>query len=152
MLALWQGAARPPAFAVAGAGLLGFAGYGISLVLFIIALRNLGTARTGAYFSVAPFFGAAIALTVLGEPGTPAFWVAAALMMLGVWLHLTESHEHTHSHEPLEHAHRHVHDEHHRHAHPAPWDDAQPHSHHHRHERLKHSHPHYPDLHHRHDH
>jgi drug/metabolite transporter (DMT)-like permease len=152
MLALWQGAALPPAFAVAGAGVVGFAGYGVSLVLFIIALRNLGAARTGAYFSVAPFFGAAIALTLLGKPGTPAFWMAAALMALGVWLHLTERHEHTHSHEPLEHAHIHLHDEHHRHDHAFAWDGAQPHSHPHRHARLKHSHPHYPDLHHRHDH
>jgi drug/metabolite transporter (DMT)-like permease len=151
-LALGQGAALPPAIAVAAAGLLGFAGYGISLVLFIVALRNLGTARTGAYFSVAPFFGAAIALTVLGEPATWGFWVAAALMALGVWLHLTERHEHAHTHEPLEHAHGHVHDEHHRHEHAGDWDGAQPHSHRHRHERLKHSHPHYPDLHHRHDH
>jgi drug/metabolite transporter (DMT)-like permease len=151
-LALWQGAALPPAGAVAAAGLLGFAGYGVSLVLFIIALRNLGTARTGAYFSVAPFFGAAIALTVLGEAATLAFWVAAALMALGVWLHLTERHEHAHSHEPLEHAHSHGHDEHHRHAHNFAWDGNEPHSHRHRHERLKHSHPHYPDLHHRHEH
>ena len=151
-LALWQGASLPPPFTVAAAGLLGFAGYGVSLVLFIVALRHLGTARTGAYFSVAPFFGAAIALTVLGESSSAAFWVAAALMALGVWLHLTERHEHTHSHEPLEHAHSHVHDEHHLHEHGSTWDGKEPHSHRHRHERMRHSHPHYPDLHHRHEH
>ncbi|MND07304.1 hypothetical protein D3C83_291930 [compost metagenome] len=47
---------QPPGWLAAG--LLGFLGYGISLTLFIVALRHLGTARTGAYFSVAPFFGA----------------------------------------------------------------------------------------------
>jgi drug/metabolite transporter (DMT)-like permease len=151
-LALWQGASLPPPFTVAAAGLLGFAGYGVSLVLFIVALRHLGTARTGAYFSVAPFFGAAIALTMLGEAASAAFWAAAALMALGVWLHLTERHEHTHSHEPLEHAHSHVHDEHHLHEHGSTWDGKEPHSHRHRHERMRHSHPHYPDLHHRHEH
>jgi drug/metabolite transporter (DMT)-like permease len=151
-LALWQGAALPPPGIALAAGLLGFAGYGVSLVLFIVALRELGTARTSAYFSVAPFFGAAIALTVLAERASAAFWVAAALMALGVWLHLTERHAHAHTHEPLEHAHGHVHDEHHRHEHGPGFDHGEPHSHRHRHGRLTHSHPHYPDLHHRHDH
>lgn len=151
-LALWQGAAPPPPGATFAAGLLGFAGYGVSLVLFIVALRELGTARTGAYFSVAPFFGAALALPLLGEPATTVFWVAAALMAVGVWLHVTERHAHAHTHEPLEHAHSHVHDEHHRHAHEPGIEVAEPHSHRHRHGRQAHSHPHYPDLHHRHHH
>lgn len=149
----WALAAPLPAAAGwIGAGLLGFLGYGVSLVLFIVALRNLGAARTGAYFSVAPFFGAALALAMLGErPGT-AFWLAAGLMALGVWLHLSEHHEHAHVHEELEHAHEHLHDAHHRHAHDSPWDGREPHVHRHRHETLSHFHPHYPDLHHRHSH
>ena len=151
-LALWQGMAPPPPGAAFAAGLLGFAGYGVSLVLFIVALRELGAARTGAYFSVAPFFGAALALPRLGEPATAAFWVAATLMALGVWLHVTEHHVHAHTHEPLEHAHGHVHDEHHRHAHEPGIEVTEPHSHRHSHGRLAHSHPHYPDLHHRHHH
>ncbi len=149
----WALAAPLPAAAGwIGAGLLGFLGYGVSLVLFIVALRNLGSARTGAYFSVAPFFGAGLALTMLGErPGT-AFWLAAGLMALGVWLHLSEHHEHAHAHNELEHAHEHTHDAHHRHAHDFPWGGSEPHVHPHRHEALSHSHPHYPDLHHRHTH
>jgi drug/metabolite transporter (DMT)-like permease len=151
-LALSLGAPLPAAAGWLGAGLLGFLGYGVSLVLFIVALRGLGTARTGAYFSVAPFFGAALAIALLGErPGT-AFWLAAGLMALGVWLHLSERHEHLHAHESLEHAHEHVHDAHHRHAHQFPWDGREPHAHPHRHEAMVHSHPHYPDLHHRHHH
>jgi drug/metabolite transporter (DMT)-like permease len=150
-LALAIGAALPPPGAMLAAALVGWLGYGISLVLFIMALRELGTARTGAYFSVAPFYGAALALFLLGEQAGPAFWGAAALMAIGVWLHVTERHEHDHVHDPLTHSHEHVHDEHHQHAHDAPWDGA-PHSHVHEHGPMRHRHPHYPDLHHRHRH
>ena len=151
-LALFQGAALPGTGILASAAAVGFFGYGISLVLFVVALRNLGTARTGAYFSVAPFFGAALALLVLRESASAAFWIAAALMALGVWLHLTERHEHEHVHEPMEHTHPHAHDDHHQHGHGFAWQGEEPHTHPHRHRRMTHSHPHYPDLHHRHDH
>jgi len=151
-LAWALGAPMPAAAAWLGAGVLGFFGYGVSLVLFIVALRHLGTARTGAYFSVAPFFGAALALAILAErPGT-AFWLAGGLMALGVWLHLSEYHDHAHVHEELEHTHEHVHDAHHQHTHDARWNGREPHVHTHRHARIAHSHPHYPDLHHRHSH
>jgi drug/metabolite transporter (DMT)-like permease len=138
--------------ALAGSALVGFVGYGLSLVLFVRALRELGAARTGAYFSTAPFVGAAIAIAWLGEAPTPSFWIAGALMALGVWLHLSEKHEHPHAHEALEHEHGHVHDAHHQHAHDFEWDGAEPHSHPHKHEPMVHSHPHFPDLHHRHGH
>lgn len=151
-LAVALGAPMPALSGWLGAGLLGFAGYGVSLVLFIVALRNLGTARTGAYFSVAPFFGAALAIALLGERPGAAFWLAAALMALGVWLHLSERHEHLHAHEALAHTHEHVHDEHHRHEHAFPWNGEEPHVHAHQHEPMLHSHPHFPDLHHRHGH
>ena len=151
-LALALGAYLPALGAIALAGVVGLVGYGISLVLFIMALRDLGTARAGAYFSVAPFYGAAIALWLLDESAGPGFWAAAGLMALGVWLHLTERHEHEHVHEPLTHSHEHVHDAHHQHAHDAAWDGREPHAHAHEHRRLRHRHPHYPDLHHRHEH
>lgn len=143
----------PPAPAVVVAALsVGLAGYGLSLSLFVWALRHLGAARTGAYFSVAPFVGAATAVAFLGErPGT-LFWVAAALMTAGVWLHVTERHDHPHRHEPLRHGHLHHHGPHHQHRHPADWDGAEPHAHQHEHEPMVHAHPHYPDLHHRHRH
>ncbi len=151
-LAFLLGAALP-AWPAAGAAMaVGLLGYGASLVLFVQALRGLGTARTGAYFSTAPFIGAAIAILLLGEATPAPFWVAAGLMGLGVWLHLTERHEHEHTHEPTEHAHPHVHDAHHQHAHDFGWDGHEPHSHLHRHGALTHKHPHFPDLHHRHGH
>ena len=151
-LALAIGARLPAPGAIAAAGLLGLIGYGVSLVLFIMALRDLGTARTSAYFSIAPFFGAALALLVLGEQSAPPFWIAAALMAVGVWLHVTERHEHEHVHEPVAHTHEHMHDLHHRHSHEPGWDGREPHTHRHQHGRLRHRHPHYPDLHHRHGH
>lgn len=146
------GARWPGAGPVSAAALVGLAGYGVSLALFVAALRELGAARTGAYFSTAPFTGVALALAALGEaPGT-LFWVALPLVAAGVWLHVIERHQHEHVHEPIEHAHSHVHDEHHRHAHDFDWDGGEPHTHEHRHARLVHSHPHFPDIHHRHPH
>lgn len=132
--------------------LVGFLGYGVSLVMFVLALRGLGSARTGAYFSTAPFLGAAVALLVFGESVTVAFWIASALMAVGVWLHLTERHAHEHLHEATEHGHRHVHDEHHQHEHGFEWDPKEAHSHVHVHGEMRHSHAHFPDVHHRHRH
>jgi drug/metabolite transporter (DMT)-like permease len=149
-LALILGA-RLPTFGATGAALVvGFFGVGVSLALFVLALRHLGAARTGAYFSLAPFLGAVIAVGLLREPVTVRLIVAGALMALGLWLHLTERHEHEHIHEAIEHEHRHVHDQHHQHGHEGPV--TEPHTHWHRHEGLRHRHAHYPDLHHRHEH
>jgi len=134
------------------AGFVGFLGYGVSLVLFVIALRHLGTARTGAYFSTAPFLGALVALGILDEPITAQLLSAGALMGFGVWLHLTEHHEHGHTHEKTEHAHPHVHDEHHQHDHGPGAPRQEPHTHWHWHDRLKHTHAHLPDMHHTHRH
>jgi drug/metabolite transporter (DMT)-like permease len=151
-LAFSLGATLPPVPYLAGTLALGFVGYGISLVLFVIALRNLGTARTSAYFATAPFIGAATALILFGEPGGSGFWLAAGCMGAGVWLHLTESHMHEHDHHALTHSHVHVHDQHHGHAHEPGIDAAAPHTHEHRHEPGRHSHPHFPDIHHQHRH
>ncbi|HUS24270.1 MAG TPA: DMT family transporter [Candidatus Binatia bacterium] len=151
-IALALGATLPRLPEIAGALAIGLFSYGISLTLFVLALRQLGSARTGAYFSVAPFFGALIAIVLLGEPASARLAVSGALMALGVWLHLTERHSHEHLHEPLEHEHEHEHDEHHRHEHDPPVPPGVRHTHRHRHERLTHAHPHFPDAHHRHPH
>ena len=137
---------------LAAAALVGFAGYGVSLVLFVVALRHLGAARTAAYFSIAPFLGAALSFALLGESQTTLFWAASLLMAIGVALHLAERHGHAHSHETISHEHAHTHDEHHQHEHEPGWDGKEPHTHPHSHAPLRHSHPHYPDIHHRHSH
>ena len=151
-IALLIGERFPPFTTAAAAGLVGLAGYGVSLALFVLALRHIGASRTGAYFSLAPFIGAVIALAWLHESVGATFWVAAVLMAAGLWLHIAERHAHVHGHEALTHTHRHVHDEHHRHTHDFPWGGREPHVHRHVHEPLVHSHPHYPDIHHRHGH
>jgi drug/metabolite transporter (DMT)-like permease len=151
-LATMLGSSWPPLGAAIGASAVGFFGYGVSLILFVFALRHLGTARTGAYYALAPFVGAALGILVLGEPVTWAFALAAALMALGLYLHLVEHHEHVHEHDPMTHEHAHVHDEHHQHSHRAGELAREPHVHVHSHARLVHKHPHYPDIHHRHSH
>jgi drug/metabolite transporter (DMT)-like permease len=149
-MALGHGAPLPETKTLAAAATVGFFGYGISLVMFVLGLRHLGAARTGAYFSTAPFIGAALALPLFGETPTLTLIAAALLMGIGVYLHLAEAHDHEHLHEPFEHEHRHVHDTHHQHDHALADPGGEPHSHWHRHPRVRHKHPHYPDLHHRH--
>lgn len=151
-LAFAHGAHIPAAPQIAAAAVIGFLGYGVSLSLFVLALRGLGAARTGAYFSTAPFIGAVIAVAMFHEPVTLQLLAAAALMGLGLYLHLAEQHEHEHVHEAMEHAHRHVHDAHHQHAHGPDDPPGEPHAHWHRHAPMVHRHPHFPDLHHRHRH
>jgi drug/metabolite transporter (DMT)-like permease len=151
-LALAVGARLPAMTVTGGVAIIGFLGYGVSLALFVHALRHLGTARTGAYFSTAPFTGAALAFA-LGQGRLDwAFWLAGFLMLIGVCLHVSERHVHWHVHEPMEHEHLHYHDEHHHHKHSPGDPPGEPHTHRHRHARLAHSHPHYPDIHHRHKH
>jgi len=151
-LALSLGLEAPRLALIAQAAGVGFFGYGLSLVLFVLALRHLGTARTGAYFAIAPFVGAIVAVVFQGDPVTLQLCIASALMGLGVWLHLTERHEHEHAHENVEHTHSHSHDEHHQHVHDFAWDGVEPHTHPHLHAAISHRHAHYPDVHHRHRH
>jgi drug/metabolite transporter (DMT)-like permease len=150
-IAFLLGAQLPSALHVGGAMVVGFFAYGVSLVFFIVAMRHLGTARAGAYFSVAPFFGALLAV-LLGAAVTIPLVIAAVLMAIGVWLHLTERHEHAHTHETITHDHWHAHDGDHQHEHPEPVAAGTRHAHEHTHETIAHSHAHYPDAHHRHDH
>jgi drug/metabolite transporter (DMT)-like permease len=152
VLGLSAGATLPAVQPALLSGVVGFFGYGVSLALFVLALRHLGAARTSAYFSTAPFIGAVVAIGMLGESFSLQLLAAGILMAIGVWLHLSEHHEHEHAHEPMTHAHPHVHDDHHRHDH-APGDPpGEPHTHVHAHGRFRHVHPHVPDMHHVHQH
>jgi drug/metabolite transporter (DMT)-like permease len=151
ILAFALGAVLPAFPAVSGALVVGFFAYGVSLALFIVAMRHVGTARAGAYYSIAPFFGAVLAFA-FGDRITWPFIIAGVLMAIGVWLHLTERHEHEHTHQPMTHDHWHTHDEHHQHDHDEPVPAGTWHKHEHHHEQLTHTHEHYPDIHHRHTH
>jgi len=151
-LAVSAGARVPAPGPMAAAGLVGLVGYGVSLVLFVLALRDVGAARTGAYFSLAPFFGAILSVALLGERLSARLLVAGLAMAAGVWLHLTEHHEHAHDHPEVEHDHAHVHDDHHGHEHDSADAPIEPHAHRHVHRGLIHYHPHFPDVHHEHPH
>lgn len=152
LLGLAAGGTLPDLLSGLVAAIVGFLCYGVSLALFVVALRQLGAARTAAYFATAPFFGAVIAVITLHEGVTDQLVAAGAFMALGVWLHVTERHEHEHVHYPQVHSHPHVHDETHQHSHKPNDPVGEPHAHWHSHEPLKHSHPHLPDMHHQHRH
>ncbi|MBC7698279.1 MAG: EamA family transporter [Bacteroidia bacterium] len=152
VLACIVGATLPSLPNIAGAMTVGFFAYGISLTLFVIGLRHLGTARTGAYFSVAPFFGAILAI-MLGDAITLPLIITGVLMAVGIWLHLSEHHEHTHHHTEIAHTHEHSHaDAHHQHIHEPSVEADLLHTHQHLHTAIKHKHSHYPDSHHQHSH
>ncbi|GFO66101.1 DMT family transporter [Geomonas paludis] len=143
------GAATPAQ--IAGALGVGAMSYGVSLVLFVEALRQIGAARTATFFAVGPFFGTLLSVALLGERPPAAYWVATVLMLAGILLLYVEVHGHRHTHEELAHAHPHRHDEHHEHEHPE-GEEGEPHDHFHVHRPVTHSHVHWPDQHHRHEH
>jgi drug/metabolite transporter (DMT)-like permease len=152
LLATLAGAPFPTAAAILGAVALGTVSYGISILLDAYALRLVGAAREAAYFATAPFFGAVVAVVLLGERFGALEGGAAMLMIGGVALLVRERHEHLHRHDPLTHEHVHVHDEHHRHEHGQDVETTEPHTHAHTHPPLHHAHPHVSDAHHRHRH
>lgn len=141
----------PGSGAAAGLLMVGATGYGLSLRFYLLAQRAFGAARTGSVFAFAPFIGAALALALGDRSGGWGLALGGTLMMLGVIVHLAESHGHEHQHEALEHEHAHRHDDgHHDHVHdPMP---SGPHSHRHAHQAIQHDHPHVPDAHHTHRH
>jgi drug/metabolite transporter (DMT)-like permease len=153
LLALGLGNRLPALGNVLGSMVLGSLSYGLSLVLFVRAMRTLGAARTSAFLGTAPLAGVVLSLLLFRETPGAAFVVALPLMAGGAFLLLNEQHRHLHVHAPAAHEHRHYHgDSHHTHGHEDTVDDSGSHSHLHRHEILEHEHPHTPDIHHRHSH
>lgn len=151
LLAAAIGSNFPAPVYILGGLLLGSLSYGVSILLFVRALRRIGAARTGALFGVAPLIGVLFSLVLFREPPTLAFWIALLVMAFGTALLLREEHEHDHTHERLVHEHAHGHgDMHHIHVHGP--GDVENHSHEHIHEELVHQHDHLPDIHHRHGH
>jgi len=151
-LALAMGTQLPNLSQLSITLLVGFLGYGVSLVFYVLGLRLIGAARTGAYFAIAPFIGAVVSMFFFREAITIQLVMAGGFMGLGLWLHLSEHHSHPHVHEGLEHAHSHMHDEHHGHDHTLENQHGEPHVHAHKHETISHDHPHFPDQHHSHEH
>lgn len=139
------------ASAVVAALLVGAAGYGASIVLWVKGARDLGAARGQVIFATAPFIGVLIAWIVLGESTSAVQLVAVGLAGIGVAMSIESAHAHGHSHEAAEHEHEHSHDDdHHDHRHEHPVGGR--HTHQHTHRSQVHVHAHVPDLHHRHSH
>jgi drug/metabolite transporter (DMT)-like permease len=151
LLSLFQSASPVSTSQVVGALLVGALSYGASLVLFVKALREIGSARTSTWFASGPFIGTILSVVVLGERPSGAYWVSALIMLSGMALLFGERHGHLHSHGLLAHSHPHEHDEHHLHEHPEDKSPAR-HEHFHVHQPVNHSHSHWPDIHHRHTH
>lgn len=151
VIALAWGEPMPSALRIAALVAIGASGYGLSLRLYLLAQRAFGAARTGSVFAFAPFIGAVAAIAMGDQNLSVGMAAGGAMMLIGVGVHLYESHEHQHRHDPLTHEHAHDHDDgHHTHVHdPMP---SGPHSHEHSHEPMSHSHPHVPDVHHAHRH
>lgn len=153
MLALLFGHEIPQLATLAVAMLIGFVCYGLSLYLYVVALRGLGAARTGALFAVAPFGGALLGMAIFRDSLTMGFMLSLPLLVVGAILLFREAHGHSHAHTYETHEHRHSHDDgHHAHVHDAKIMPGQAHSHTHEHEATEHVHPHVPDIHHRHEH
>lgn len=153
LLSLVLGHSLPRLEIILGALLLGSLSYGMSIVLFIHAMRGLGAARTSALFGTAPLVGVVLSVLLFHEPLTLLFAIGLLLMIAGAALLISEQHQHKHVHEALTHDHRHRHDDgHHNHDHPGMVSRNLTHSHSHTHERMEHEHPHLPDIHHRHSH
>ena len=148
-LAFSTGTTTP--FQVGASLLIGAVCYGLSLVLFVEALRKIGAARTSTYFAIGPFVGAIFSVLFLGERMQAAYWGASLLMLAGLVFLYREIHQHLHAHEQISHSHRHIHDEHHQHLHEKAA-RKEPHEHSHVHEPITHIHVHWPDIHHRHRH
>ncbi len=140
---------------IAFALMLGFFAYGLSVFLYILAQRELGAARTSAYYAVAPFIGVIISFLVFRTSVSLSFGVAFVIMIIGTYFGAVEHHNHEHVHEEIEHEHRHSHDDLHHlhtHEHENEVDLKKEHSHMHKHTNVAHSHHHLPDLHHTHAH
>ncbi len=130
---------------------LGFVAYGLSIFLYVTAQRELGAARTSAYYAVAPFMGVVISWILLKESISISFLIALSIMIIGAYFAVTEEHEHEHIHVEETHEHKHNHEDgHHDHSHQT--NVFGEHSHEHTHEASVHKHTHLPELHHRHTH
>ena len=131
--------------------ILGFVAYGLSIFFYIFAQRELGAARTSAYYAAAPFMGVLISWLVLQERITGSFLIAIIIMLIGAYFAVSENHKHSHIHVKEVHEHKHNHDDnHHNHTHET--EVLGEHCHEHTHEKMEHKHAHMPDLHHRHTH
>ena len=128
-VALVVGEEIPGVLWIAAVLLLGFVAYGLSINFYIKAQKDLGAAKTSAYYSVAPFLGVAFGMLILGERPAIQFYIGLAIMVIATVLMIkdtislqhTHEHSHIHNHEHkhgnLVHSHEHTHIHSHTHIH-----------------------------------
>lgn len=151
LIALSTGHYTTSILPIAGALLLGFITYGLSIYFYILAQRHLGAARTSAFYAFAPFIGVGLSLITFREFPAVSFILGLILMIIGTYFTVFENHRHSHVHQEIKHEHRHCHDDgHHNHKHDFPVEGE--HNHIHFHEKQVHNHLHMPDIHHSHAH
>jgi membrane protein len=124
-IAMVLGEKIPEMIYIAIVMLLGFVAYGLSIFLYIRAQRNLGAAKTSAYYAVAPFIGSFLAFVVNGEKLAVEYFIGLALMLVGsVFVvydtminHHLHGHTHTivHTHNGVTHTHMITHEHEHNH-------------------------------------
>ena len=99
--------------------LLGFVAYGLSIYFYVSAQKELGAAKTSAYYSVAPFLGVAFGMLILGERPAVQFYIAVAVMIISTYFMVKDTielqHTHEHRHGDMVHTHEHKHDYRHDH-------------------------------------
>lgn len=91
VIALALGESIPDPTHILAALLLGFVAYGLSILFYIYAQRDLGAAKTSAYYALAPFIGAALSLAIFREPPSITFLLALVIMLGGAWLASTDA-------------------------------------------------------------
>lgn len=141
MIALCVGESLPGILWIAASLGLGFVAYGLSINFYIRAQKELGAAKTSAYYAVAPFIGVALSMLILGERPALSFYLGLAVMAAATWLMVKDTvclqhthphshvHTHAHCHDGVVHTHEHTHTHAHTHIH---GEDESAHGHSHR--------------------
>ena len=83
--------------------LLGFVAYGLSINYYVKAQKQLGAAKTSAYYAIAPFLGVIFSFLIFRALPMPTFWVGLILMAAATWFLITDtiSIQHTHLHKHI---------------------------------------------------
>lgn len=86
IIGLWLGEPLPMGMDILKTLLLGFVAYGLSITFYVYAQRDLGAAKTSAYYAVAPFIGMLLSFVIFRELPGALFFIALAIMIAGTWL------------------------------------------------------------------
>lgn len=86
IVALIIGEHLPALISMLAVLLLGFISYGLSINFYIKAQKDLGAAKTSAYYAIAPFLGVAFSMILLHERPGIQFYVGLVIMVIATIL------------------------------------------------------------------